>query len=123
MTKVIYSNLSFQIIGAIFEVYNKLKYGHKEKIYQKALAEELNNRGLKFEKEIYFPIRYKGKLISCYYYDFLVENKIILELKVAEDFYQKDVNQLLAYLKFRGFKLGILALFTKKGVLQRRILN
>ena len=55
--------------------------------------------------------------------DFLIENKIVLEIKVAQDFYQKDINQLLSYLKFKNFELGILAIFTKEGIKYKRILN
>lgn len=123
MSDLIYPQLSYQIVGALYEVYNHLYFGHKEKIYQKALAEEFKKRKLPFEKEMYFPIKYDGKLISKYYFDFVIDNKVVVELKVANDFYQKDINQLLAYLKHRGYKLGILAVFTKEGLKFKRIAN
>lgn len=123
MPKLIYPQLSYQVVSALFTVYNELKYGHKEKVYQKALVEEFTKREINFKRELYFPIRYNGKLISCYYYDFLVEDKIVVELKVAKDFYEKDINQLLAYLKFANYRLGILALFCKDGIKQKRIAN
>lgn len=123
MAELIYPNLSYNIVGALYEVYNQLQYGHREKVYQKALIQEFTSRSIKFKRELYYPILFKEKIISKYYYDFLIEDKIILELKVAEDFYQKDINQLLSYLKSKKYHLGILALFSKKGLKFRRILN
>lgn len=121
--KVIYPELSYKIIGVLFEVYNKLKYGHREKIYQKAVAEILKEKNISYQKEVYYPVTINEKVISKYYFDFLIDNKIVLELKVAEDFYRKDFNQLLAYIKHQNYKLGILAIFSKTGIRYRRLLN
>ena len=121
--KLLHSELSYEIVGALFDVYNKLKYGHREKIYQKASAELLREKKIKFRQEQYYPVKFNNKIISRYYVDFLIEDKIVLELKVAQDFYQKDINQLLSYLKFENFELGILAIFSKEGIKYKRILN
>jgi len=123
MVKLLYPKLSYEIIGSLFEVYNQLKYGHKEKIYQNALEEMFTQKKISFQRELYFPINFNNKIIGRYYFDFLVDNKIVLELKIANDFYQKDINQLLSYLKYKGYRLGILVLFTKEGIRYRRILN
>lgn len=123
MSELIYPQLSYKIVGTLFNVYNELSYGHKEKVYQKALAEEFKRISLGFNRELYFPIKYNDKIISKYYFDFSVEEKIVVELKVAKDFYDKDINQLLAYLKFQKLKLGILAIFTKNGLRYKRIAN
>lgn len=114
MAELIYKELSFQIVGALYEVYNQLRYGHPEKIYQRAFANELSKRKIPFQKELYYPIIFKGNRIGNYYLDFLVENKVVVELKIANDFYQKDINQMLGYIKAKKYRLGILALFTKK---------
>ncbi|MBM2820616.1 MAG: GxxExxY protein [Candidatus Berkelbacteria bacterium] len=123
MAKLIYAELSFKIVGILFDVYNQLRYGHKEKVYQKALIEEFKRNRVNFQRELYFPIEFKGRVISSYYFDFLVENKIVLELKVANDFYQKDMNQLLSYLKFKGYRLGLLVIFTHDQLKCKRIVN
>lgn len=70
-----------------------------------------------FYKELSF------KIIGKYLIDFLVEDNSALELKVANDFYTKDIKQLLSYLKARNLKLGMLILFTKDGVRYRRLVN
>lgn len=123
MSELLYPRLSYQIIGGLYNVYNELSFGHREKVYQKAFEEELKLKHLPYKRELYFPICYNGKIISKYYYDFLIDDKIVIELKVANNFYQRDINQLLAYLKHNNFKLGILVLFTRKGLLYKRIAN
>lgn len=123
MSELIYKELSYKIVGAIYETYNNLGYGHRERTYQKALSEEFKNQKIAFKKELYFPIFFKEKLISKYYFDFLVEDKIILELKVSNNLYQNDINQILAYLKTKNYRLGILAIFTGNGVKFKRMVN
>jgi len=123
MGKLLYKELSYKIVGILYEVYNNLGYGHRERTYQRALAEELKNNKIVFKKELYFPIFFKEKLISKYFFDFLVEDKIVLELKVSNDLYQNDINQILAYLKTKNYHLGILAIFTNNGVKTKRIVN
>jgi len=123
MAELIYPKLSYEIIGTIFEVYNQLKYGHQERVYQRAFAEELSKKKIPFKRELYHPILYNEKKIGRYYLDFLIDDKIVVELKVANDFYQKDINQIISYLKAESHRLGILILFTKEGIKYRRILN
>jgi len=123
MAELIHPQLSYEIIGTVFEVYNQLKYGHQERVYQRAFAEELSKKKIPFKRELYHPIVYNGKKISRYYLDFLIDDKIVVELKVANDFYQKDINQIISYLKAKNLRLGILILFTKDGIKYRRILN
>jgi len=61
-------------------------YGHKERFYQKAVANGFKNINLIFKEQLPVRIRYKNKLIGIYYFDFLIENKIILEIKVRNYF-------------------------------------
>ncbi|MFH1252886.1 MAG: GxxExxY protein [Candidatus Uhrbacteria bacterium] len=77
---LLYNDLSFQIVGAVFTVFNKLGPGHREKIYQRALAEELRIRGIKFKEQFYFAVKYNGKIVGKNYFDFLIEDCVILEL-------------------------------------------
>ncbi|MCL4399659.1 GxxExxY protein [Patescibacteria group bacterium] len=120
---IIYPNLSYSVVGALFEVWTNLGPGHREKFYQKALAEELKYRKLNFDKELPAKVRYKDKFIGIYYFDFLIENKIVLELKVRNYFSRKDIDQLFSYLKSKDMKLGIIAHFTKSGVKFKRVVN
>lgn len=118
-----YPLLTEKIIGAIFEIYNRLGYGLKEKLYQQALAEELKQRGLKFARELHSEVYYKDKKIGRGFFDFIVEDKVIVEIKVACDLYKTFLSQVLSYLKHANKRVGIIAVFTKNGVKIKRLVN
>ena len=116
---LIYPELSYKIIGAAFKVNNNLDWGHKEITYQGALALEFDNLGLKFEREKFVNIRYDDCSIGREFLDFVVDGKIVVELKVTPKFGYEVVS----YLKNSNLQLAILIYFTKEGVCYRRILN
>jgi len=122
-SNLVFPDLSYKIIGAAFKVFNTLGWGLSEKHYQKALAKELENVGLRFEREVYFPLSYSGSKIGSYFADFVVEKSVIIELKIVSKLGYANVNQVLSYLKSSGVKLGILIYFTKDGIKYRRVLN
>ena len=76
-----------------------------------------------FEEQLKVDLTFNGDKIGVYFLDFLIDNKIILELKKKDFFSKNDINQVYTYLKSTGLKLGIIAHFTSKGVRFRRILN
>lgn len=119
----LYEDLSYKIRGACFNVHNTLGGGHKEGIYQKALALELEKCGIKFEREKSLDISYQEKKIGVYRPDFLINEQIVVELK-AVDFVPKDYEvQLLHYLKSTKLPLGFLINFGPKKVEIRRRVN
>jgi methylenetetrahydrofolate dehydrogenase (NADP+)/methenyltetrahydrofolate cyclohydrolase len=120
---LIHKELSYEVIGILYEVYNELGYGHNEKYYQRAAAYKLQQKNLKFKEQLYAPVMFQNKKIGSYYLDFLIADKIILELKKGDRFYKKDIEQTFAYLKIHNIKLGLLARFTNHGVKVRRIVN
>jgi len=121
--KLIYPGLSYQIIGAAFKVFNKLGWGHKEIYYHRALLAELRELGLKVESGKRFDLVYNSKIIGKYFLDFIVNDKIIIELKVKPVLGYIHINQVVSYLKQTKKKLAILIYFTKEGVRYRRIIN
>lgn len=123
MGKIIYPELSYQIMGILFKVYNKLGYGYQEKYYHRAIVRELNNLKVDFIREQSTLIIYEDKIIGRYFVDFIIDRKIVLEIKVAREIYQKHLNQVLSYLKAAGLRLGILAAFTRSGIRYRRLVN
>ena len=104
-------------------MFNRIGYGLPEKVYQEALAHELKEQGLQFTREVYLPVRYKSENLVRYFADFVIENKIVVELKVVKKLTYSHARQLLAYLRSSGIKLGILLYFTSEGVKYRRVLN
>jgi GxxExxY protein len=123
MSKIIYPELSYEIIGAAFKVFNNLEYGHNEKYYQRALEEEFKIKKINFEKEKEVDLLYLDKKIGKYRLDFILENKIVVELKVLSDFRQRHIKQVMGYLKETKLKLAIIIYFTKAGVKYRRVVN
>ena len=122
-TKVIYPELSYKIIGILFTVWNIVGYGHKESFYQKAIVKELESARVFFKEQLKVRMVYKGKEIGTYFLDFLIDDKIVLEIKKREYFSKKAIDQLFSYLKATKLKLGIIAHFTKTGVKFKRVLN
>jgi GxxExxY protein len=119
---IIYPDLSYEIMGAIFEVHKKLGPGFLESIYEKALIEELSNRGMKFETQKIINLTYKNKKIGIHRLDLVVEDKVVIELKTVERFSVHPKAQLTSYLKASGYKLGILVNFSKSKVEYNRVL-
>lgn len=123
MNKLVYEELSYKIIGLAFVVFNNLGYGLDEKTYSKTLEILFNENKIKYKKEFYAPILLGDKLVSKRYFDFFIENKIILELKVGTNQYREACTQIFHYLKSNDIKLGIIIRFTKTGVKTKRIPN
>lgn len=121
--KLVYPELSYQIVGLLYDVHNKIGGGHKEKYIQRAIEILLKKNKIAYQKELLCPLIFEGKTIGKYFLDFLIENKIVLEIKVGERFSKESIDQVFSYLKVNNLKLGILAQFTKEKVRFRRILN
>lgn len=120
---LVYPELCFQIVGALFETFKELGHGYQERYYQRAIANELKLQGLNFKEQVSIPLEYKGNKIGRYFLDFLIEDKVVLEIKRDRSFSRKNLEQVLAYLKAYKLKLGIVAVFTPDGVRYKRIVN
>src|SRR5438876_10946950 len=101
-------DITEQIIGAAYEVHRVLGHRFLEKVYQKALQVELIAHGLKAEREAKIQVIYKGVVVGDYQADLLVEDRVIVELKVAESYNSADEAQLLNELKATRIKVGLL---------------
>lgn len=116
-------DLSYRLVGIIFDVHNTLGAGHKEKHYQRALAEALRQNNIQFREQVGVSLKYGEKVIGCYYLDFLVEDRVILELKQGQYFASTNIKQVNDYLKVLNLSLALLINFTDKGVRVKRIVN
>lgn len=117
------SELTEKIIGCAFRIYNELSFGLPERVYQKAMAHCLGEMKIEFAREVYGKIEFDGKIIGKYFLDFLVDNRVALEFKVRNEIYEKDVSQLLAYLKMKKIKIGLILAITSNGVKIKRLIN
>jgi len=120
------NELTYEIRGAIFNVYNTLGPGLLESVYEEALVFELKERGLQVERQLEVPIQYKGNVLkTSLRLDLLVENQVIVELKSVEEMKPVFAKQLLTYLKLMDKRLGLLVNFSSNDICEgiRRIAN
>ena len=123
LDSLLFPELSYKIIGLAFEVFNELGSGHKEKVYHKAMEIQFNEALLTFKSELYHPLIFKKKNLEKNYFDFLVEQKIVVELKRSDYFSKSHFDQLNHYLNLSQLKLGLLISFTSGGVRFKRVVN
>lgn len=109
-----------EILKAFYEVYNTLGYGFLERVYQNALYFELINRGFTCEAQKKIEVCYKGRVVGEYYAD-IVDQNIILELKVAESLCPEHEYQLINYLRATDIEVGYVLNFGKHAMFKRKI--
>jgi GxxExxY protein len=120
---LVYPELSYKIIGCAYDVYNELGFGHAEKYYQKALAISFTKRNISFKEQLYSPLKFQEEIIGKLFLDFLVEGKIIVELKKSNFYSKSNIDQVNEYLNTNNLQLAILINFTPNGVIYKRLLN
>jgi len=113
--------VTHDIIGAAFQVHRVLGYGFLEKVCQPAMQVELKLRGRNAGLEHRIPVQYKGEGVGEYAADLLVENRVLVELKVAPEYQTADEAQLLNELKATGLKVGLLINFGRTKVEFKRM--
>lgn len=114
--KLIYPKLSYLIIGICFDAHNELGRFAREKQYGNYIEKQLKESGIKFEREL--SISVEGNII-----DFLIDDKIALELKNKEITTKMDYFQIQRYLHSAGLKLGIIVNFRSKYLRPKRIIK
>ena len=120
------NDITFEIRGAIYDVYKSLGPGLLESVYEEALVFELEQRGLKVERQKQVPIIYKDhELKTDLRLDLLVEDAIIVELKSVEEMKPVFAKQLLTYLRLMNKSIGLLVNFNTSNILTpiTRIVN
>ena len=107
----LYKDLTYQIIGAAMEVHRRLGHGFLEKVYENALAHELTLREISFERQQIMTVHYKEVPVGEYRADFVVDGKVIAELKAVKKLLPEHEAQLINYLKATGLRVGLLLNF------------
>jgi GxxExxY protein len=110
-------------MGILFEVHNKLGTKYQEKHYQKAIEIKLRELKIAHERELAIKVEFCKEELGEFFLDFVIDKKIVLEVKRIWKITQNDVKQVLRYLKATGLKLGIIANFRHSRLEYRRILN
>jgi GxxExxY protein len=122
MAELVYPELSYQVQGAIYDVYNKLRhFDIAEAGWEQALRLAIRQRGILAESQVEYELRYKGFRIGRFFVDVLADGKIILELKVTPSLSPLHWAQIISYLKVSGLQLGILVNFGGENVAIQRV--
>ena len=112
MTDIIYKKESYQIIGKCFEVHNNLGPGFLEIVYKDALEYEFQKADIPYAREVEYEVNYKDIILPHKFYaDFVIFDKIILEVKGVTGIADEHIAQTINYLKVSGNKLGLLVNF------------
>lgn len=102
---------AYEVIGAAIEVHYHLGPGYLESVYQRALATELELRGIPFRAQHFIPVPYKHACAGETVLDFLVDDQLVVELEAVERLAEIHRAQVISYLKAGGFQLGLLINF------------
>ena len=119
----LYKNLTENIIGAVMEVHNTLHDGFLESVYEEAMAIEFDLRNIAFEKQKPIDVFYKGKLAKQFFCDFVVEGKVLIELKAIKKLSDIENAQVLNYLKATNLPLALLINFGAPSLEFKRIIS
>jgi GxxExxY protein len=123
MPKILFKDLSYKIIGAGMEVHRTLGPGFLEAVYEAALAHELTLRGIPFERQKGLPVTYKGQSVGHYVADFVIDGKVVVELKAVSKLSKVHEAQAHNYLAATGLRLAILVNFGADSLEQKRIVR
>ena len=120
----LYKEENYTIVGILFEVHKNLGKGFSEIVYKDALEYEFQQNNIPYEREKEFSVNYKNITLNHKFYaDFVVYDKIILEVKTVECFNNSHFNQCLNYLKVSKKKLAILVNFNLISLEYKRVIS
>jgi len=123
MPEYLYENESYKIIGILYEVHKNLGKGFSEIVYKDALEYEFHKNNIPFEREKEYKVNYKETILKHKFYaNFVVFDKIIIEIKSTDSFVNNHYAQCLNYLKVSNNKLALLVNFNQTSVEYKRII-
>ena len=120
------SALTGKIIGAAQDVHRTLGPGFRELVYQRALALELDNRGIEATREVWIDVVYKGQKVGRHRVDFVVgdaSGSVMVEIKAKADLEDVHFIHTLSYLKASGYQIGLLINFGARSLEVKRLIN
>lgn len=115
------SAITERVIGAFYDVYNKLGYGYLESVYQRAVAVELTRRGLDARMQVPIEVTYDGVVVGAFRADLVVERRVVVELKSGKSLAPENEMQLLNYLKATELEVGLLLHFGPRASFRRLV--
>ena len=120
--KYLHQELTGRIIHCCMDVHNELGCGFLEKVYQEALEIVLKEEGINYEREKHLPIQFRGTTLQCdYIADFVIDNKVIVELKAVPALDSLFEAQVINYLRATGLQVALLINFGQKDLQIKRL--
>ncbi|MBI3566988.1 MAG: GxxExxY protein [Gemmatimonadetes bacterium] len=117
--RLLAGDVTREIIGAFFDVYNELGYGFLENVYQRALPVALAARGIRLEREVPMRISFRGESVGDYRADLIVDGRVVVEIKAVERLVSAHEAQLLNYLRATGLRVGLILNFGPQATFRR----
>lgn len=122
LTRAPHEDITYKIIDVAMAVHRRLGPGYKEDVYQRALGAELGEYRLSYEAPRSIEVYDEGSLVGLYYLDFLVEDKVVVEIKALSGLDNSHIAQVITYLTATGLPVGLLINFGQRSLEWRRIL-
>ena len=116
-----HEDITYRIIGACMAVHRRLGPGHKEAVYQRALEADFAKADLSFEAQKNLEVYDEERLVGYYIPDFIVEGKVIVEIKAFATLHQKYRGQIITYLNHTGLPVGLLVNFGERSLRPHRV--
>jgi len=116
-------DITDKVIKVFYYVYNELGYGFLEKVYERAMCVAFRNSGIKFVSQFPVKVIFEGEIVGDYIADFLVEDKIVVEIKASRELCEADEFQLINYLKCTDKEVGLLLNFGKGPQIKRKVFD
>ena len=121
--ELIHKELVYEVVGCAMKVHRELGYGFLEKVYENSMMVLLNKKSIKAKQQFPVPVHFENVIVGEYFADFMIEDKILVELKTVEKITNVHFAQLLNYLKATGIKLGLLINFGPRKLEYERIIK
>jgi GxxExxY protein len=118
-----HSHITEQIIGAFFEVYNQLRSGLRENVYERAMVLALRDRGLQVEQQATVSVRFLNQVVGAFRADLIVASTVLIELKALPTIVPDHVAQTLNALRATGLQVGLILNFGPRAQIKRVILS
>ena len=120
---MLYKETTEKILNASFEVHKALGSGFLESVYEAALAMEFDLQNISFERQKKLDVYYKNRTVKSFYADYLVEGRVLVELKAIRTYTENEIAQVLNYLKGGGIEVGLLLNFGSSSLQWKRLIN
>lgn len=121
--ELLYPDLSYQLMGVLYEVHNKLGTKYLEKHYQRAIETKLKLMKIPYQREAKIEVNFENEKLGDFYADFIIDGKIILETKTIWKITVDDIKQVLRYLDALGLRLAIVANFKHPRLEYKRVIR